>query len=49
MYYNIVERQYGLSNAKRAMLGATCSCTTYKGWRVIPTESDEVKKKQNRL
>ena len=30
----------GLSGAKRAMLGKTYGSTTYKGWRVIPTESD---------
>ena len=30
----------GLSGAKRAMLGGRYGCTTYKGWRVIPTEED---------
>lgn len=30
----------GLSGAKRAMLGGTYTSTTYKGWQVIPTESD---------
>ena len=30
----------GLSNAKRAMLGKKYPCCTYKGWQVIPTESD---------
>ena len=30
----------GLNNAKRAMMGGSYNCTTYKGWRVIPTKSD---------
>lgn len=30
----------GLAGAKRAMLGGTYTSTTYKGWQVIPTESD---------
>ena len=33
----------GLAGAKRAMLGGTYTCTTYKGWQVIPTE-EEIKK-----
>lgn len=37
----------GLANAKRAMLGKISPnqrpCCTYKGWQVIPTESDEIK------
>lgn len=31
----------GLCNAKRAMLGKKYPCSTYKGWQVIPTESDK--------
>ena len=31
----------GLSGAKRAMLGGNYGCTTYKGWQVVPTESDQ--------
>lgn len=30
----------GLCNAKRAALGGSYNCVTYKGWKVIPTESD---------
>lgn len=30
----------GLSGAKRAVLGGSYKCCTYKGWRVIPTDSD---------
>ena len=33
----------GLSNAKRAMLGGSYMTTTYKDWRVIPTEDDKKK------
>lgn len=34
----------GLSGAKRATMGkSSYRCTTYKGWRVIPTEGDMVK------
>ena len=31
----------GLCGAKRAMLGGSYKCCTYKGWQVIPTESDK--------
>ncbi|WP_418763110.1 hypothetical protein [Enterocloster sp.] len=30
----------GLRGAKRAFLGGSYGCVTYKGWRVIPTDSD---------
>lgn len=33
----------GLCGAKRAMLGGTYRCTTYKGWQVLPTEQDKKK------
>ena len=33
----------GLSGAKRAMLGGKYGCTTYKGWKVMPTETDRPK------
>ena len=33
----------GLSGAKRAMLGKTANCCTYKDWRVIPTDDDYTK------
>ena len=36
----------GLTGAKRAMLGGSYGCTTYKGWRVIPTESDIDRKQE---
>lgn len=31
----------GLSGAKRAALGKKYPCSTYKGWRVIPTEQEK--------
>lgn len=31
----------GLSGAKRAVMGRGYPCCTYKGWRVIPTDSDK--------
>lgn len=31
----------GISGAKRAMLGKTYNCCTYKGWQVLPTDEDE--------
>lgn len=31
----------GLSGAKRAMMGGKYSSTTYKGWKVLPTESEK--------
>lgn len=34
----------GLSGAKRAMMGGSYRCLTYKGWQVIPTEDDSKKK-----
>lgn len=36
----------GLSGAKRAMLGGSYGCATYKGWRVIPTDADIEKAKE---
>ena len=33
----------GLCAAKHAFLGGTYNCSTYKGWQVIPTESDNNK------
>ena len=33
----------GLNGAKRAMLGKKYRCCTYKGWQVLPTESDYLK------
>ena len=35
----------GLSGAKRAMLGGSYGCCTYKGWKVIPTD-DDIKRKE---
>lgn len=35
-----INARSGLCGAKRAMLGGTYSCCTYKGWQVIPTEDD---------
>lgn len=32
--------QNGLACAKRGSLGGSYPCSTYKGWRVIPTEDD---------
>lgn len=31
----------GLSGAKRAVMGGSYMSTTYKGWQVIPTKSDD--------
>lgn len=36
-FYNVCS---GLTGAKRAMLGGTYPCCTYKGWQVIPTDGD---------
>ena len=34
----------GLSGAKRAMLGGSYGCCTYKGWQALPTEDDQTDK-----